>query len=167
MLKLITNSRILAAALLVGSLSGMPAWSQTVTAQARSALDAALQDERLAEAAYGAILRKFGDVRPFSNIIVAEGRHIAMLIDLYTAYGITVPEDGYASKALPSPVAPESLVEACKLGVEAEIANRDLYDRTLIPAVSAYPDIKQVMQQLRDASDKNHLPAFRRCVNRG
>jgi AcrR family transcriptional regulator len=50
---------------------------------------------------------------------------------------------------------------------EAEIANRDLYDRQLLPAVAAYSDITLVMQRLRDASENNHLPAFQRCVSRG
>ena len=152
---------------LVGLLAAAPAWSKSLTAEARSALDSALQDERHAEAIYGAVLRKFGDVRPFSNIIVAERRHQAMLIDMYKAYGVSVPENGYATGALPVPTVPETLAEACKIGVEAEIANRDLYDRTLLPAVAAYPDITQVMQRLRDASEENHLPAFRRCANRG
>jgi hypothetical protein len=152
---------------LVGLLAAAPAWSKSLTAEARSALDAALQDERHAEAVYGAVLRKFGDVRPFSNIIVAEQRHQAMLLDMYKAYGVSAPENRYATGALPVPTVPETLAEACKIGVEAEIANRDLYDRTLLPAVKGYPDITLVMQRLRDASEENHLPAFRRCANRG
>ena len=112
-------------------------------------------------------MAKFGDVRPFSNIINAERQHEAMLIDLYETYGVAVPENGYATGALAAPVAPETLVDACKIGVEAEIANRDLYDGNLLPAVAAYPDITLVMQRLRDASEENHLPAFQRCVNRG
>ncbi len=160
-------SKIPVAAALVGLLATTPAWSKSLTEEARSALDAALQDERHAEAVYGAVLRKFGDVRPFSNIIVAERRHAARLVDLYKSYGIPVPENGYATGALPALVAPASLVEACRIGIEAEIANRDLYDRMLLPAVAAYPDITQVMQRLRDASENNHLPAFQRCANRG
>jgi hypothetical protein len=151
---------------LAALLAATPAWSKSLTAEARSALDAALQDERHAEAVYGAVVHKFGDVRPFSNIIVAERRHQAMLIDLYKTYSIPVPDNGYATGALPTPVAPATLSEACKIGIEAEVANRDLYDRTLLPAVAAYPDITQVMQRLRDASEENHLPAFRRCANR-
>jgi len=160
-------SKLPIAVALVGLLAAGPAWSKSLTAEARSALDAALQDERHAEAVYDAVLRKFGDVRPFSNIIVAERRYQAMLIDLHKAYGISVPDNGYATGALTAPVAPATLAEACKIGIEAEIANRDLYDRTLLPAVAAYPDVTQVMQRLRDASEENHLPAFRRCASRG
>jgi hypothetical protein len=65
-----------------------------------------------------------------------------------------------------TPAASETLSDACKIGVGAEIANRDLYDGNLLPAVAAYPDITRVMQRLRDASEVNHLPAFQRCANR-
>jgi hypothetical protein len=34
-------------------------------------------------------------------------------------------------------------------------------------AATAYPDITQVMQRLRDASEENHLPAFERCAAKG
>lgn len=159
-------SKLPIAIALAGLLAATPAWSKSLTAEARSALDAAMQDERHAEAVYDAVLRKFGDVRPFSNIIVAERRHQAMLIDLYKTYGIPVPDNGYATGALAAPAASATLAEACKIGIEAEIANRDLYDRTLLPAVAAYADITGVMQRLRDASEENHLPAFRRCANR-
>ena len=112
-------------------------------------------------------MAKFGNARPFSNIIEAERKHEAMLIGLYETYGVAVPENGYATGVLIAPAAPETLADACKIGVEAEIANRDLYDGNLLPAVAAYPDITLVMQRLRDASEESHLPAFQRCANRG
>jgi len=160
-------SRTRTAILLSGLLAASPVWSQTLTPDAVAALGSALQDERHAEAFYAAVMAKFGDARPFSNIIEAERQHEAMLIGLYETYGVAVPENGYTTGALEAPMAPETLVEACKIGVEAEIANRDLYDGNLLPAVAAYPDITLVMQRLRDASEENHLPAFQRCANRG
>jgi len=153
--------------LVAGILASTPAWSQTLTPEAVTALASALQDERHAEAFYSAVLAKFGDVKPFSNIIEAERRHEGMLLDLYKTYGIAIPENGYANGTVKAPDAPATLVDACKNGVDAEIANRDLYDKQLLPAVSAYPDITSVMQRLRDASENNHLPAFQRCVSRG
>jgi hypothetical protein len=160
-----SNTRI--AILLPGLLAAAPAWSQTLTPAAEAALGSALQDERHAEAFYAAVMAKFGDARPFVNIIEAERQHQALLIGLYETYGLAVPENGYATGALDAPAAPETLAEACKIGVDAEIANRDLYDGNLLPAVAAYPDITLVMQRLRDASEENHLPAFQRCANRG
>lgn len=150
--------------LLSSLMAAAPALSQTLTPDAQAALDSALQDERHAEAFYAAVMAKFGDVRPFSNIIKAEQQHESMLIGLYQTYGIAVPENSYPTATL---AAPETLADACKIGVDAEIANRDLYDGKLLPAVAAYPDITRVMQGLRDASEENHLPAFQRCAGRG
>ena len=155
------------AILLFGLMAAAPVWSQTLTPDAEAALGSALQDERHAEAFYSGVMAKFGNARPFSNIIEAERQHEAMLIGLYETYGVAVPENGFATGVLIAPAAPETLADACKIGVEAEIANRDLYDGNLLPAVAAYPDITLVMQRLRDASEENHLPAFQRCANRG
>jgi hypothetical protein len=155
------------AILLFGLMAAAPVWSQTLTPDAEAALGSALQDERHAEAFYSAVMAKFGNARPFSNIIEAERQHEAMLIGLYETYGVAVPENGYATGVLIAPAAPETLADACKIGVEAEIANRDLYDGNLLPAVAAYPDVTVVLQRLRDASEENHLPAFQRCANRG
>lgn len=155
------------AILLLGLLTASPAWSQSLTPDAQVALGAALQDERHAEAFYAAVIAKFEQARPFANIVNAERQHEAMLIDLYKTYGLVVPENGYTIGELTAPLAPDTLLDACKIGVGAEIANRDLYDGQLLPAVVAYPDITLVMQHLRDASEDNHLPAFERCVSRG
>lgn len=160
-------SRSPIAILLFGLLTASPVFSQPLPPNAEAALGAALQDERQAEAFYAAVMAKFGDVRPFSKIIKAERQHEAMLIDLYKTYGIAIPENGYATGVLAAPAAPETLVDACRIGVQAEVANRDLYDGNLLPAVEAYPDITQVMQRLRDASEENHLPAFERCAAKG
>jgi hypothetical protein len=160
-------SRTPVAILLVGLLAAAPAWTQSLTPDAEAALGSALQDERHAEAFYATVIAKFGEARPFSKIIKAEQQHEAMLIGLYETYGIAVPENGYVTGVLEAPAAPETLVDACRIGVEAEIANRDLYAGNILPTVAAYPDITQVMQRLRDASEENHLPAFERCVAKG
>ena len=89
-----------------------------------------------------------------------------MLIDTMQRYGVTVPESPYQSGAMPKPEAPASLGEACKAGVDAEIANRDLYGKKLIPAAQSYPDIVQLFEALAAASENNHLPAFQRCASR-
>jgi hypothetical protein len=86
-----------------------------------------------------------------------------MLVGLMQAYGVDVPADPYKNGAKARPESPATRAAACKAGVEAEILNRDLYDKDLIPAVASYPDIVQVFQALRNASEQNHLPAFQRC----
>ena len=151
------------AALALASLARLaPAHAGSLPDPAVKALQLGLADERNAEAFYAAVMDKFGAVRPFSNIIKAEQRHEAMLLDLFQRYDVAVP-------GLPTggvvPSVPPRLAEACQMGIDAEIANRDLYDKQLLPAVANYPDITQVFTALRDASEQNHLPAFRRCVN--
>lgn len=128
------------------------------------ALDLALADERHALATYQAVIARFGEVRPFVNIARAEQRHIDALLPLYDRFDARVPEDQTV-------IDPEThsldLKSLCQIGVDAEIENVRLYDEELLPAVADYPEITSVMGALRDASANNHLPAFRRCVDRG
>ena len=155
-----------AVGLTAASLGGGVAHARTgpLPAEVVDALNEALADERKAKATYEAILDRFGDVRPFSNIVHAEQRHIDALLPLYARYGVTVPED---TTELPDSVYTEDMLGLCRIGVQAEIENVRLYDEQLLPAVADYPDISAVMQRLRDASQDNHLPAFQRCVDRG
>jgi len=55
------------------------------------------------------------------------------------------------------------LQEACQIGVDAEIANAALYRDELLPAVTAYEDITLVFENLMNASQQKHLPAFEKC----
>lgn len=125
------------------------------------ALAAALDDEYKAHATYDQLIRDFGPVRPFVNIVEAEARHIAALLALFERYGIAPPESRWADKA------PRfaSVHDACVAGVQGEIDNVRLYDRLL--ASTQRSDILGVFQALRSASQDNHLPAFRRCAERG
>jgi rubrerythrin len=127
----------------------------------KSALDEALDDEYKARATYRAVLDRFGEVRPFSNIVEAEGRHIEALLAVYRRHDVEPPEDGWAGNV----DAPESVEAACRQGVEAELANDAMYARLL--DVVRDPDIRETMTRLRDASRERHLPAFQRCVERG
>jgi hypothetical protein len=124
-------------------------------------LNEALLDECKARDTYRKIIDTFGAVRPFINIVEAEQRHIESLLTLYQRYNIPLP-------AIPDPDqigVPDSLLEACQMGVVAEIENLTLYDR-LIEATDL-PDVVEVLQRLQAASRDNHLPAFQRCVERG
>ncbi|GIT97539.1 DUF2202 domain-containing protein [Sulfurovum sp. TSL1] len=128
----------------------------------KNVLIEAINDEYKALATYQHVINKFGEIRPFINIIEAEGRHIQALLPLFDKYGIEVPEDDWASRT----EAPRTIQEACQVGVEAEIENGEMYDRLLSLTVD-HPDIYDVLKQLQRASVENHLPAFQRCVERG
>ena len=142
-------------------------FANSLDIQAENAVLAALDDEYKAQSLYKAILEKHGDARPFSNIINAEKHHSDMLIDLLREYGLAVPENPYENGEKAALTAPATLLEACEIGVTAEIENVALYDDRLLPAVSNYTDITDVMMRLRNASQDRHLPAFQRCVSRG
>lgn len=125
----------------------------------QQALDEAINDEYKALATYEAVIAKFGSARPFSMIKGAEEQHIASIRSIYDKYGLEVPSNTWASKVS----APATLQEACQVGVDAEIANADLYREKLLPVVSEYEDIMAVFTNLMNASQEKHLPAFERC----
>ncbi len=131
--------------------------SETLT----EVLTEAIEDEYKARATYRRVLEKFGEVRPFSNIVEAEQRHIDALLVLFTEYGLRVPADSWPDRV----ETPETLLAACQAGVAAEIDNAAMYDR-LLAASGDFPDVQSVLRNLQRASQENHLPAFQRCVER-
>lgn len=148
---------------ILAALAALPAAAQTpkLDAKTRDALTAALDDERKAQATYGAILERFGPVRPFVNIVRAEGNHERQLLGLFAAYKIPVPENPYAKKP---PAAPATLGDAMRAGVVGEKENIALYDGFL--RFVKEPDIRRTFENLRRASLQNHLPAFERGARR-
>jgi hypothetical protein len=127
----------------------------------RGALRDALDDEYRAWATYDQVTRDFGPERPFINIRDAEARHIDALCALFRRYGLEVPKNTWPGRV------PRfaSIREACEAGVEAEVANAELYDRLM--RSTSRRDILAVFGNLRRASQDRHLPAFRRCASRG
>lgn len=135
--------------------------NKTQDPRLQKALCEAIEDEYKARATYRAVVARFGALRPFTNILNSEERHVRALLPLFRRYGIPVPVDRWAGAVVP----PDSLAEACREGVRAEIENGDLY-RRLLAATAAYPDVQQVFRQLQWASQVNHLRAFERCAAR-
>ena len=105
----------------------------------------AIEDEFLARAEYEVIMREYGEQKPFSNIIKAEEKHISDLKELFSKYNISIPED----KAKDYTAVLESLNEAYKAGVKAEIDNIDMYEKFLKQNLPQ--DIKDTFTALRDA----------------
>ena len=124
-------------------------------------LNKALMDEYHARDTYRKIIDTFGDIRPFSNIVLAEQRHIDFLLPLYKKYSIAVPPEPDTTGI----AVPDTVAEACKIAVQAEEENISLYDELLTGTDEQ--DVLAVFQQLQAASRDNHLPAFRRCLERG
>ena len=122
----------------------------------------ALDDEYKAEATYAAVIEKFGEVRPFVNIIRAERMHQKIAKSELDRLGMKYPQSNpYLGKIR----APKTLLEACQVGITAEEENITLYDR-LLPGVKD-SQVHDVLLRLQTASRDRHLPAFRRCAARG
>jgi hypothetical protein len=124
------------------------------------ALRETLDDEYRSWATYDQVIADFGEVRPFSNIRAAEARHIEALQELFTRYDLQVPPNPWRSKVTRY----ASLQAACEASVAAEIANGAMYAR--LRQMTLRPDLLRVFQNLQDASEQRHLPAFRRCSER-
>lgn len=121
----------------------------------------ALNDEYKARAFYRLVIKAFGPVRPFINIVEAEDTHATALEALCARYGIPLPSDEWERKLRP----PSSILEACRAGVEGELENIAMYDRFL--RETDLPDVRSMFQRLQARSREAHLPAFERCVGRG
>lgn len=87
----------------------------------------------------------------------AEQKHSSSLIMLYNKYNLTIPENDWYNEVPEY----ESVQEACKAGVNAEIENAALYDEMMKNIT--HEDIIQVFNSLKNASLEKHLPAFERC----
>ena len=114
----------------------------------------ALLDEYMAKAEYEAIIETFGEIKPFTNIVLAEQTHIDLLVPLFEAYGFVLPENN----AVESVVIPDSITSALATGVEAEENNIAMYVAFL--AQDNLPeDVRTVFEYIVAASE-HHLAAF-------
>jgi len=153
---------ILTTILVVGAVAllwTVPAQAADDSALIKSKLDMAIDDEYHARAMYAAVIEQFGEVRPFSQIIRAEERHIAALVRLYERYNLEVLADPYTEVEYSF----TSLDEAARQARDAEIANAALYDELLLDVTD--PEVIRVFENLQWASQERHLPAFERYLN--
>lgn len=128
--------------------------------ETKQAMIDSINDEYQARAFYNAVIAKFGDVRPFRNIVRAEDRHTQLWESLFRQYGLPIPADQFAAQV----TAPKTLREACQMALEVERANVKMYDKFL--GFVKEPDLIDVFTQLRYVSENNHKPAFERCLQR-
>jgi rubrerythrin len=126
-------------------------------ADIKSALDRAIDDERHAIAFYTAVMATHGERRPFSNIINAERRHEAALLEQYQRLELEVPENRWSTHTFEIH---ESFAEVCDSSAVAEIRNGRMYD-DLIDSCGD-PIVRDVFDRLRWASVERHLRALRR-----
>jgi hypothetical protein len=143
----------------LGTVLAMPLMASATNVQAISVEDMlvyAMQDEIAAKAEYEALIEEFGSVRPITNILRAELRHIDALTPLLEAYGVDIGD------FVPATTVPASLDEAYQIGVDAEIKNIALYQSYL--ASELPEDVAAVFNRLATAST-HHLDAFQRQLD--
>ncbi len=157
-MKRVISTLVIAASLFTFAGAGL---AQQLDAKTQQALLDALNDEYKALATYQQVIEQFGDIRPFTNIMKAEQTHVEELLPLFEKYGVAVPKNEWIGK-IP---AFDSIEDALKAGMQAEIENAQMYDEFF--TFVQEQDILQVFTQLRDASQEKHLPAFQRGAERG
>jgi hypothetical protein len=99
-----------------------------LSAEVRSAIDVAIQDEYRAETIYEGVVGDFGPLLPFVNVLSAEQRHSASLVQLLTNRGLNAPANGWSVSTVPHF---GTMPEACGAAVIAERDNIAMYDRLL------------------------------------
>jgi hypothetical protein len=119
----------------------------------------AIQDEQLAEAEYLDALARYGDIRPFNNIVESERRHIEALETLFAARGLDAPANLGAQHVVPT----ESVRAALAACVEGEKNNIEMYRVFLERELPA--DVAEVFANLKQASEQ-HLETFQFHLDR-
>lgn len=127
------------------------------TTEIEKMLKYTLEDEYLAKTEYEVIIAEYGSIRPFTNIVKAEARHIAALEPLFEAYNFELPTVD-ASKFT---VVPATLEDSYKAGVDAEVKNIAMYEEFL--KLDLPDDVEFVFENLMKASE-SHLAAFERAA---
>jgi len=120
----------------------------------------ALDDEYKARALYRLVIKTFGPVGLFINIVEAEDTHARALEALCVRHGMPLPPNEWAATLPP----PSSVLDACRAGVEGEHDNIAMYDRFL--RETEEPEVRALFQRLQARSRDAHLPAFERGVAR-
>lgn len=130
----------------------------TLSSEVRAALERSIQDEYRAETTYQGVVEDLGPLAPFVNVLSAEQRHSASLVDLFVRRGLPPPANSWTVATVPHFT---SIPVACGTAAAAERGNVAMYDELLRLTLPA--DVRQVFENVRVASLTNHLPAFERC----
>ena len=121
------------------------------------ALNLALDDEFHALAVYQSVIATFGEVDPFVEIAISEQRHIDALIKQFNKYDLDVPDNHWSGNVPKF----DSIEQACQAGVEAEIANVELYNQLF--RMTNDMKLTRVFTNLSNVSLNSHLPQFEAC----
>lgn len=123
----------------------------------KSAIRIAIYDEYEAFETYNEIVKKFGAVEPFVNLMKSEAKHYEGLIKLAREHDITPPVNDVKGTIS----APDSLEDSFDLAIAKEIENVKLYDY-LSTFVEDYPEVLDHFYRYQAKSYNEHLSALRK-----
>jgi len=140
------------------------------TPDLKTTLQTALDDERHAHALYQAVMLKYGEVRPFANIVRSEAMHMGMASDLLAKYGFKPAPDKFARKPKETKEefiarleVPATYAAALRMAASLERQQGPLYDRL---SEGAPEEVRTVFAKLKADSIERHLVAFERNLTR-
>jgi hypothetical protein len=114
-------------------------------------LEGVLNCEHFAEASYALL-----EVKPFTNVLDAEKKHVTALERLYNKRGIN-----HTAQEICGDITNMPKTCAAALALEEEIASRYL----ALLATALPRDVENVLTHLKEATD-DHVVAFGNCVQR-
>lgn len=140
--------------------------SAPLSPQAKEALLEALTGpvgEYAAYSTYDAVIQKYGAIEPYVSIRDSEAQHIAALQRQLEKYGVTYPTTNPYLGRISLPSNLKAIAEA---EANTEVENAAMYDK-LLAAVSGYPDLTRVFENLKRASLVAHLNFFKAAAEQG
>lgn len=156
MKKIVIFSILVACVLIVCGLRSKAQTSVSADQSVREALISAIEDERQAQAYYAAVVARFGQVRPYTQLVKAEGRHEEILVRYCEQNGIEVPANQWATPTMPLPA---TLEEVRQQSLAREVKNVEMYDEFLKTIKT--PALVTIFENLRSASLDHHIPALK------
>jgi len=148
----------LALVLIAGTAATAVAAAAPISAVARQALIDATTSEFKALALYQAVVKKFGDERPFVSWIRSGPERIdENLKPLFTKYGVAMPTMPDAAKV----AAPASFKDACRIAGQLEGERVAMYEKSLKTVKEV--DIIAAFTEMRDAAKRRQNGVREHC----
>ncbi|MCY6371430.1 hypothetical protein [Clostridium ganghwense] len=114
----------------------------------------AIENEYLEKAKYEAMIRKFGEIRPFIDLAKAKNINISILKTTFQKYKLSIPKD----RSREFLKVPETIEESFEISIADEIENMAMYNR-FIRRKGVPQELILILVRLRDAS-RAHLQSL-------
>lgn len=116
-----------------------------------------MEEESMTKGVYTAMVEKFGDQKPYSNLVRASERQVSKLEDILEQYDIS-----WENKDNSSVLVPATLEEGYQTSLEAAKSRVALYDKFLKEDITE--DIESSLTRLKAVAQRQ-VEAFERTIN--